>query len=84
MSEIGKMFKDVLMGVDRETYDNGRVLCFFTHIVYYVMAFASYIIDRPWGAMDFATGAAAIAVGFGVHLNLKSGGEAKINNVGSN
>lgn len=75
-----KLFKDILTGADNQTYDNGRVLCFLSHIVYFVMATVSYIIDKPWAAMDFASGVAAMAVGFGVHLYMKKDTEPQGNN----
>lgn len=71
MSEFRKLLKDILTDADNVTYDNGRVLCFLSHLVYFVMAFMSYVVDKPWAPIDFATGVAAIAVGFGIHLNLK-------------
>ena len=77
MTEFKKLLKDILTGADNETYDNGRFFCFISHIVYYVMAFLSYVVDKPWSPVDFAAGVAAIAVGFGIHLNLKSGTEPK-------
>ena len=75
-----KILKDMLTGPDNVTYDNGRVLCFASHIVYFIMAFLSYIVDKPWQPIDFATGVGAIAVGFGIHLNLKSAGERNVSN----
>jgi len=75
MKVTGKLFKDILTGVDNETFDNGRVLCFASHMVYFIMAFLSYATSKPWAAMDFAGCVAAIAVGFGIHLNLKDGGK---------
>ena len=74
MNEVKKLFKDILTDTTTLTYDNGRVLCFLTHCVYYFMAFLSYFVDKPWAPVDFATGAAAIAVAFGIHLNLKGQG----------
>lgn len=73
-----KLLNDILTGADNATYDNGRVLCFLSHMVYYVMAFLSYVIGKPWAPIDFATGVAAIAVGFGIHLNLKDKGGANV------
>lgn len=75
MKEIYKMFKDILTGIDKETYDNGRVLCLLSYIVYFVMALGSIIVGEAWNALDFASGIGAMAVGFGIHLNLKSGTE---------
>lgn len=66
-----KFFKDILTGIDNETYDNARVLCFMSHIVYFAMAFMSYVINKPWQAVDFASGIGAMAVGFGIHLYMK-------------
>jgi len=78
VNEIRKLFKDILTGADNVTYDMGRVFCGLSHLVYFGMAFLSYIVDQPWRPMDFAGGIAAIAVGFGIHLNLKSGSEPKV------
>lgn len=66
-----KFFRDILTGADNVTYDNARVLCFMSHIVYFVMAFTSYIINKPWQPVDFASGVGAMAVGFGIHLYMK-------------
>jgi len=72
-----KFFKDILTGADNQTYDNGRVLCLASHIVYFIMAFINYFIDKPWAPMDFASGVAAMAVGFGVHLYMKKDTEPR-------
>lgn len=72
-----KIFKDILTCGDNETYDIGRVFCFLSHVVYFVMGFASYVIDKPWAPMDFASGVSAMAVGFGVHLYMKRDTEPK-------
>lgn len=66
-----KFFKDIMTGIDNETYDSARVLCFMSHIVYFIMAFFSYVIEKPWQPVDFASGVGAMAVGFGIHLYMK-------------
>lgn len=65
-----KFIKDILTGLNNDKFDNGKVLCFLSFIVYFGMAFGNIFIGKPWGAMDFAGGVGAMAVGFGVHLNL--------------
>lgn len=69
---IRKMLMDILTGVDNQTFDHGRVLGLTSFIFYFVLAIASYVINHPWGAMDFASGVGTMAVGFGIHLKLKS------------
>jgi len=66
-----KIFRDILTGADNTTYDQGRVLCLLSHIVYYVMAGVGYAIEKPWAPMDFASGIGTMVVAFGVHLYLK-------------
>lgn len=63
--------KNILTGIDNETYDNGRVLCFTSYIIYYMMALGNIFIDKPWSAMDFAGGVGTIAISFGINLHLK-------------
>lgn len=69
---IGKLFKDILTSVDNETYDHGKFLGLISFIFYYLLAFASLMSGHAWPAMDFASGIGTMAVGFGVHLKLKS------------
>jgi hypothetical protein len=71
MNEIYKILKDILTGKDNETYDNGRIICLLSFIIYFCMALGSIIVDEPWQPMDFASGIGAMAVGFGVNLHLK-------------
>lgn len=72
---IGKLLKDILTGIDNETYDNGRVLCLMSYLVYFTMALGSVVMKAPWPAMDFAGGIGTIAVGFGINLHLKKSTE---------
>ena len=72
---IGKLLKDILTGIDNETYDNGRVLCLMSYLVYFTMALGSIVMNDPWPAMDFAGGIGTIAVGFGINLHLKKSTE---------
>lgn len=75
---IYKAMKDILTGIDNETFDNGRVLCLFSYLVYFGLAIASFFVEHPWGAIDFAGGIGAMGVGFGVHLKLKEGSEPNV------
>ena len=43
--ECGKLLKDILTGIDKKTYDNGRVCCLLSYIVYFMMALGSIIVD---------------------------------------
>lgn len=70
-----KLFNDILTGIDNETYDSGRVLCFMSYIVYFSLSIAGSINGHPWQPMDFSAGCGAIAVGFGVNLHLKKSTE---------
>lgn len=67
-----KFFTDILTGADNETFDHSRLLCVLSHLVYFAMAIASFIIHKPWSPIDFATGIGTMAVGYGVNLHLKS------------
>ena len=71
MEALSKLVKDILTGVDKETYDNGRVLCLCSFFIYFVMAIGSLGESQPWTAMDFAGGIGAMAVGFGINLHIK-------------
>ena len=66
-----KLFKDILTGYDRKTYDHSRLLCILSFFVYYAMALGSIIVDKPWSPLDFSAGIATMAVGFGVNYHLK-------------
>lgn len=72
-----KLIKDILTGIDKETYDNGRVLCLLSFLVYYALALASVVSHNPWTPLDFAGGVGTMAVGFGVNLHLKKSTEPK-------
>lgn len=72
-----KIMKDILTGIDNHSYDNGRVVCAISFLVYYIMAISSLCSIHPWTAMDFAGGVGAMAVGFGVNLRLKRHTEPK-------
>lgn len=72
-----KIFKDILTGVNNETYDNGRVLCFISFVVYFTLAIWSMFKGLEWHPVDFAGGAGGMAAGFGVHIKLKSETEPK-------
>ena len=72
-----KLFKDILTGIDNETYDNGRVLCIISFTVYFALAIWSFLVHHGWAPMDFSGGATAMAVGFGVNIKLKSDTEPK-------
>jgi hypothetical protein len=74
---IYKVINDILTGIDNETFDNGRVLCLLSYVMYFGLAVASFYMLHPWGAMDFAGGIGAMGVGFGVNLKLKEGSEPK-------
>jgi hypothetical protein len=75
---IHKVIKDILTGIDNETFDNGRVLCLLSYVIYFVLALASFYMLHPWGAVDFAAGVGAMGVGFGVNLKLKEGSEPNV------
>jgi hypothetical protein len=70
-----KFWRDILTGIDGQTYDNGRVLCFMSYMVYFGLAIAALAIGKPWQPMDFASGVGTMAVGFGVNLHLKKSTE---------
>lgn len=72
---LQKVIKDILTGIDNKTYDNGRLLCLLSYLIYFMLAIMSFWSSNPWGALDFAGGISAMSVGFGVHLKLKEGSE---------
>lgn len=72
-----KLVKDILTGIDNTSFDNGRVLCFISFLVYYGMAIASFCTGHPWSALDFSGGIGGMAVGFGINLKLKHATEPK-------
>ena len=67
-----KFIRDILTGVDNETYDHGRVMSLMSFMSYIGYGIGNLIMQHPWSAIDFASGLTALAVGFGVHLKLKS------------
>ena len=72
---MNKFIKDILTGIDNETYDHGRVMSLASFISYVGYGIASMIQGHPWAAMDFSAGLSALAVGFGIHLKLKENTE---------
>lgn len=68
---IRKLLKDILTGIDNKSFDNGRVVCLLSFLVYYGIAISGIHSGHPWTAMDFASGIGAMAVGFGINLRLK-------------
>jgi hypothetical protein len=72
-----KLLTDIMTGVDNKTFDNGRVLSITSFISYYVLALINILEGHSWSAMEFASGIGAMAVGFGIHLKLKSDTEPK-------
>jgi hypothetical protein len=70
-----KILRDILTGSDNVSYDCGRVLYFASHVAYFAMGFVSYLSDRPWGPMDFASGISTMAVAFGIHMYMKKDSE---------
>jgi hypothetical protein len=70
-----KILKDILTGIDNESFDNGRVVCVTSFLIYYIMAIVGMGTSHPWGGMDFASGVGAMAVGFGINFRLNKGTE---------
>ena len=70
-----KLIKDILTGKDGETYDSGRVLCLVSFLVYFALAFIGASDGEPWTALNFASGAGTMAVGFGINLKVKQSTE---------
>ncbi len=75
---IRKIINDIMTGADNESFDNGRVVCLLSFIVYFILAFCNLHAGHPWTAMDFSGGTTAMAVGFGVNLRLKKSTEPMI------
>lgn len=66
-----KLLRDILTGADNESYDNGRVVCVLSFLVYFGLAISNTALGHVWSAMDFSSGASAMAIGFGLNLRLK-------------
>ena len=66
-----KFIKDLLTHSDGITYDVSRVLCLSSFLVYFFLSFIVIFIDKPWSAIEFATGIGTMAIGFGLHFKLK-------------
>jgi hypothetical protein len=79
MNEFKKLLKDILTGIDNETYDMGRVTAILSFLTYLGIAIGNAIIGHPWSAMDFAGGVGTMALGVGAHLKLKSSTEPGTN-----
>ena len=69
---MNKFFKDILTGVDKATYDIGRVMALASFIGYHLYAIVSLYLGHVWSALDYSTGLSAIFVANGIHLKLKS------------
>lgn len=74
---MDKLFKDILTGADNESFDHGRVLGLMSFVVYFGLAMFDLVTDHSWRPMEFASGIGTMAVGFGIHLKLKSDTEPK-------
>lgn len=74
---IHKITKDILTGANNRDFDNGRVVCLLSFVVYYSLAIAAIFKGHPWSALDFASGIGGMAVAFGVNLRLKRSTEPK-------
>ena len=70
MKGVVKIVRDSLLSHDGETYDNGRIICALSFNIYYLLAFYNTYLGHGWSAMEFASGATAMAVGFGINLHL--------------
>lgn len=73
-----RFVKDVLTGVDNQTYDGGRVLCFLSYSVYFGLSITNFMTTHIWSAMDFSGGVSAMAVGFGLHFYMKKDTEPRV------
>lgn len=70
MNGLFKVVRDSLLSHDGKTYDNGRIICALSFNIYYMLAFYNTYLGHGWSAMEFASGATAMAVGFGINLHL--------------
>ncbi len=71
MNLIKKIIKDSLTGADNVSYDNGRVLCSVSFIAFFLLSGVSVHYGHFWSPIEFASGVATMAVGFGINLHLK-------------
>lgn len=70
--KFSKIFKDMLTGVDNQTYDMGRILTVMCFLFFHVMAIEAMIIGHPWQPMDYSSAASALFVACAMHIRLKS------------
>jgi hypothetical protein len=66
-----KVVRDSLTGADNHSFDNGRIICAISFLIYFILAVGSMIKGHLWSSMDFAGGVSTMAVGFGINLKLK-------------
>jgi hypothetical protein len=72
-----KLLKDILTGIDGQTYDNVRVYMLFGIITYLVCAAWHLYDENVFEFQNFAIGFAAILAGGGAGIGFKSGTEPK-------
>jgi hypothetical protein len=73
---LAKMFKDILTGIDNETYDHSRVVGLGCLVGYFIVGFVNMIhANQIWSAIDFASGISAITIAFGIQIKLKENTE---------
>lgn len=70
-----KFFKDILTDVDNETFDDSRVMEFFSFVSFHLYGFFNIVVNHPWRAVDYAAGVSALAVAFGIKRKLKNDSE---------
>ena len=67
-----KFINDILTGVDKTTYDVGRVMGLGGFIGFHVMGLIAALTGHMWSAMEYSGGLSTILGSIGLHLKLKS------------
>jgi len=63
----------ILTQADNFTFDHGKLISFFSFLIYFVLSIIALILFQKFDPMNFATGVSAMAVGFGIHIKLNPG-----------
>ena len=77
MNIILTILRDSLTEQGSKRFDNGRIICAMSFTSYYILAFYNTFLGHGWTAVEFASGATAMAVGFGINLHLTKPTEGK-------
>lgn len=74
-----KLIKDILTGVDNQTYDVGRLLWVLGVLVYLGLSITALVKGQPWEPQSFGIGLGAVLAGGGAALGFKKATEPQSN-----